>query len=90
MPEKKEEPVLKKPPDPKEKAAQQKEKADAIFRDAETKTKEEGIPPLPAEGDANVRARVDQLLNQRVVVTVDQMPRRDVLGLILRPGSIAP
>jgi hypothetical protein len=83
VPEKKEEPTLKKPPDAKEKAAQQKEKADAIFSDAEKKTKEAEIPPLPAEGDANVRARVDQLLNQRVVVTVDQMPRRDVLGLIL-------
>lgn len=83
VPEKKEEPVLKKPPDAKQKAAQKKEKADALFRDAEKKTKEDEIPPLPAEGDANVRARVDQLLNQRVVVTVDQMPRRDVLGLIL-------
>jgi hypothetical protein len=88
VPEKKEEPMLKKPPDAKEKAAQQKEKADALFRDAEKKTKEDEIPPLPAEGDANVRARVDQLLNQRVVVTVEQAPRRDVLALILRQARL--
>ena len=57
VPEKKEEPAPKKTADPKEKAAEQKEKADALFRDAEKKTKEEEIPPLPAEGDATVRAR---------------------------------
>ena len=27
-------------------------------------------PPLPAEGDANVKARVDQQLNRPVVVTI--------------------
>ncbi len=85
-PEKKDEPAPKKPADPKEKAAT-KEKAEAVFRDAEAKTKEEEIPPLPAEGDATVKARVDQLLNQPVAVTVEQAPRRDVLDLITaRPG----
>jgi len=88
VPEKKDEPAPKKTADPKEKAAKQKEKADALFRDAETKSKEEEIPPLPAEADANVRARVDQLLNQPVVVTVEQAPRRDVLGLILRQARL--
>ncbi len=88
VPEKKEQPALKKTADPKEKAAQQKEKADALFRDAEKKSKEEEIPPLPAEGDATVRARIDQLLNQPVVVTVEQAPRRDVLGLILRQARL--
>jgi len=88
VPEKKDEPEPKKTADPKEKAAQQKEKADALFRDAEKKSKAEEIPPLPAEGDASVRARVDQLLNQPVVVTVEQAPRRDVLGLILRQARL--
>jgi hypothetical protein len=88
VPEKKEEPAPKKTADPKEKAAQQKEKADTLFRDAEKKPKEEEIPPLPAEGDATARARVDQLLNQPVVVTVEQAPRRDVLGLILRQARL--
>ncbi len=37
---------------------------------------------MPAEGDATVRARVDQLLNQPVAVTVEQAPRREVLNLI--------
>ena len=71
----------KKPADPKDKAAL-KEKAEAVFKDAETKPKEEEIPPLPAEGDATVKASVDQLLNQPVAVTVEQAPRREVLDLI--------
>jgi hypothetical protein len=83
VPEKKEEPTLKKPPDAKQKAAQQKEKAEALFRDNENKPKEEEIPPLPKEGDATVRARVDQLLNQPVNVSAEQAPRRDLLNLIM-------
>ncbi len=61
-----------------------KEKADTVFKEAEEKPKEkeEEVPPLPAEGDANVRARVDQLLNQPVNVSVEQAPRRDVLDMI--------
>ena len=46
------------------------------------KADEEELPPLPAEGDANVKARVDQVLNRPIVVTVDNAPRRDVLNLI--------
>jgi hypothetical protein len=79
---KKEEPAAKKAEDPKAKTAEQKKKADDLFREAETKAKEDEAPPLPAEGDASVRARVDQLLNQPVVVNVDKIPRRDLLGLI--------
>jgi hypothetical protein len=82
-PEKKEETTPKKPADPKEKAAEQKKKADALFQDAESKSKEEEpIPPLPPEADATVRAPVDQLLNQPIVVAVEQAPRNQVLGLI--------
>jgi hypothetical protein len=87
-PEQKEEPPAKKATDPKEKAAQEKEKAEAVFKEGEGKTKEEEIPPLPAEADATVRARVDQLLNQAVVVTVDQTPRLDVLDLITRQARL--
>ena len=82
-PEKKEEPAPKKTTDPKEKSAEEKKKAEAIFKEAEAKTKEDEEPtPLPAEADATVRARVDQLLNQLIVVTVEQAPRRQVLDLI--------
>ncbi len=82
-PEKKEEePTPKKAADPKTKAAEQKKKADALFQEAEAKTKEEEIPPLPAEADASVRARVDQLLNQPIAVVVEQAPRRQVIDLI--------
>jgi hypothetical protein len=82
--EKKKEEAKKKEADPKQKAAAQKEKADALFRDAEDKTKlkEEELPPLPAEADATVRARVDQLLNQPITVAIEQAPRREVLNRI--------
>ena len=40
------------------------------------------IPSLPAEGDATVRARVDQVLNRPVNVAVEQVPRKEVLDQI--------
>jgi hypothetical protein len=79
---KKEEPTPKKAADPKEKAADQKKKADELFKEAESKKAEEAIPPLPAEADASVRARVDQLLNQPIAVTVEQAPRRQLIEFI--------
>ena len=86
-PEKKDEPEAKKPADPKDKAAL-KAKAEAIFKDAETKPKEEELAPLPAEGDATVKARVDQLLNQPVSVTVEQAPRKELIGMIARQARL--
>ena len=73
---KKEEAAAKKKPAPT---------ADEVFKEAETKKKaeEEAIPPMPAEGDADVRGRVDQLLNRPITVTVHQMPRRQVLELVM-------
>jgi hypothetical protein len=44
--------------------------------------------PLPAEADANVRARVDQVLNRPVVVNADKTPRKDVLGLVAGQARI--
>ena len=88
---KKDEPAAKK----KDGAAAKKEeaskktdaqKADAVFEEAESKKKkteeEEEPTPLPAEGDANVRARVDQVLNRPIVVNVQKAPRRQVLELV--------
>ena len=86
--EKEEQSAPKKAVDPKVKAAEDKKKADALFQDAEVKTKEEEIPPLPAEGDATVKARVDQLLNQMVSVTVEQAPRREVINMITRQARL--
>ena len=60
----------------------EKEKADAFFKEGEKKKNDDEPPPLPAEGDANVKARVDQQLNRPVVVTVEKAPRRDVLDMI--------
>jgi hypothetical protein len=87
--EKKDEPAPKKTTDPRAKVAEEKKKADALFKEAEAKTKEEEEPtPLPAEADATVRARVDQLLNQPIVVTVEQAPRRQVLDLIATQSRV--
>ena len=80
----------------KEKEAAKKtpeQKAEAVFADAEAAAKEkkaaeEELPPLPAEGDANVKARVDQVLNRPIVVTVDQTPRREVLDFIASQARI--
>ena len=60
-----------------------KQKAETVFQAAE-----EEIPAMPAEGDATVRARVDQVLNRPIVVTVQQMPRKDVLALIAGQARI--
>ena len=37
---------------------------------------------MPAEADADVRARVDQILNRPVTVNVEQAPRKEVLNLV--------
>jgi hypothetical protein len=66
-----------------------REQAEAVFKEAETeakkaKDKEKDEPkPLPEEGDVNVRARVDQILNRPVTVNVDQAPRKDVLDSVV-------
>ena len=59
-----------------------KEKVDAFFKEGEKKKNDDEPPPLPAEGDSNVKARVDQQLNRPVVVNVEKAPRREVLDLI--------
>jgi len=79
--------AAKKKKDEDEKAAKKKtapEKAEAVFREAEAPKKEddEKIPPLPAEGDANVRASMDQVLNRAVTVAVEKAPAKEVLDLI--------
>jgi hypothetical protein len=96
VPEKKEDTdaTSKKPAetDPKEKAKADEEKAKTALQEAEAKIpnkdkpeeKEEKIPPLPAEADADIRARVDQVLTRPVTVTVQQVARREVLELIMR------
>ena len=65
--------------------------ADAIFEaaeaDAKDKDKDKSKPkdepkPIPPEGDANIRARVDQALNRSITINVTGAPRKDVLGLV--------
>lgn len=61
------------------------EKAAAVFEEAtkpaEDKEKD-ALKPLPAEGDATVRARMDQVLNRPVTLEADQVPLKDALDLI--------
>ena len=66
--------------DPKDEAA----KADAFLDDAEAEPDKADTPPepLPAEGDANVKALVDQVLSRPIAAAVEQRPRREVLELI--------
>ena len=70
---------------PEVKAKQAAEVFEAAEEDAKkdkAKAKKDEPKPLPAEGDADIKARVDQALNRPVTVNVDQAPRKDVLALV--------
>ncbi len=70
-------------PEAKAKAAEAVfEVADEEKKEKEKKAKEAEPKPLPAEADANLRGRVDQILNRSVTVNIDQAPRKDVLDLV--------
>ncbi|WP_337174069.1 hypothetical protein [Paludisphaera sp.] len=78
----KKEAEAKKPPDEKADPAKQ---AEAVFAEAEKPEKKEADdapPPLPAEGDADMKARVDQFLNRRLTFAVESAPRRELLGMV--------
>lgn len=70
------------------------QKAKAVFEEADAaakekkKAEEEELPPLPAEGDANVKARVDQVLNRPIVANADNVPRKDAIALIAGQARI--
>ncbi|MCA1685756.1 MAG: hypothetical protein LC745_07160 [Planctomycetia bacterium] len=75
---------------PKKPGKSDREQAEEVFEKAEKdKDKDEPkLKPLPAEGDPNVRARVDQILNRPVTVNIEQAPRKDVLGLVLNQARL--
>lgn len=60
--------------------------AEAVFGDAEKPEEKKDEPeepsPLPAEGDAEIRARVDQFLNRPVTAAVESAPRRELLDMV--------
>ena len=59
--------------------------AEAAQAKAQARAKDEAKnepKPIPPEGDANIRARVDQALNRAVEVVIENAPRRDVLALV--------
>lgn len=79
----------KKPDDPKDGDSQKR--AEALFQEPDEKPaadKEEPLPPLPAEADTTVRARVDQLLNQPIALGAKPTPRRDLIGAVAQQARI--
>jgi hypothetical protein len=59
-----------------------KAEEDAKKKDKDKDKDKDEVKPLPAEGDANIKARMDQILNRPVTVNVDQAPRKEVLDLV--------
>jgi len=71
--------------------AESKKQVEALFQEAAEKPaaeKDEPLPPLPAEADATIRARVDQLLNQPITIAAEQTPRRDLIGMAAQQARI--
>jgi len=75
----------------KRKAQSDDEKAEELFNKADTDAKtakdkdkkdKDEFKPLPPEGDATIRARVDQILNRPVSLNAEETPRKEVLDLI--------
>jgi len=67
--------------EPKKPKTSAKEKAEALFKEPEPKKDDEPVP-LPAEGDADIKAQVDQQLNRPVTVNIDNAPRKEILGFV--------
>ena len=63
-------------------AAEAEAKPKATTKDQDKAKSKGEAKPLPAEGDANIRARVDQALNRPVTVEADNVSRKEVLALI--------
>jgi hypothetical protein len=73
----------------KEKPEARAKAAEKVFEEAEAKSKDKDKDkdkdkpkPLPVEGDANIRARVDQALNRPITVTIEKAPRKEVLAFV--------
>lgn len=72
----------KKDEDPAKKPkATDQEKAEAVLKDPEPK-KDDEPTPLPAEGDADTKAQVDQQLNRPITANLDQAPRKELIKFI--------
>ncbi|WP_165250342.1 hypothetical protein [Paludisphaera soli] len=66
--------------------------AEELFKDADKaepkKPKDDAPAPLPAEGDAEIRARVDQFLNRPISLAVASAPRRELLGMVAQQARL--
>jgi hypothetical protein len=67
--------------EPKKTKTTAEEKAEALFKEPEPK-KDDEPTPLPPEGDADIKAQVDQQLNRPITANIDQAPRKEVLSFI--------
>jgi hypothetical protein len=67
--------------EPKKAKTTAEEKAEALFKEPEAKKADEPTP-LPPEGDADIKAQVDQQLNRPITANIDQAPRKEVLSFI--------
>ncbi len=70
------------------------QKAQAVFDEADASAKEkkkaeaDELPPIPAEGDATMRARVDQVMNRSIQVNADGVPRKEAIAMIAGQARI--
>jgi hypothetical protein len=89
--EEKEKAKEKEKPEAKAKAAEALlDAAEAEAKAAKDKAKEkkDEPKPIPPEGDANIKARVDQALNRPVTVNIEKAPRKDVLALVTSQARV--
>lgn len=70
------------------------QKAQAVFDEADAaakekkKAEEDELPPIPAEGDATMRARVDQVMNRSIQVNAEGVPRKNAIAMIASQARI--
>jgi hypothetical protein len=66
--------------------------AEELFQEAAKpdpdKPKDDSPAPLPPEGDAEIRARVDQFLNRPITLAVESAPRRELLGMVAEQARL--
>ncbi len=66
--------------------------AEELFQEAAKpepeKPKDDAPAPLPAEGDAEIRARVDQFLNRPITLAVESVPRRELLVMVAEQARL--
>ncbi len=68
--------------DPKKRMTDGQRVEEALAKSQEKEKANDEPKPLPAEGDANLQARMDQVLNRQVTINAAQASRKEILDLI--------